>query len=258
MLGCMDKILRINTEETIFYREFGKGIPLVLVPSLWVTSTSYIALGKELGKHFRVLIPDIYCGKSIFPKEVKSIDAYVDKLEEFIRGLRLTQYFLIGVSLSGIAAIKYVLRYKNRPKKMFLISTTLLPLNIKRQRLTLFWGYLMILYHNMFSREGIAINWLWITDGMDNARWHFRQAWTEGLIATSLEIENIKMVPVSTKLVFALRDEFIPREAVARLSKVKNLELEVLDRFHGWFFRHEKELVDKIVHFFNRNSERVS
>lgn len=254
----MDRFLRCSSKEKIFYREFGKGESLVLVPSLWVTSTSYIELGKELGKHFHVFIPDLYRGKSVFPKVITSIDAYVNKLEEFVRRLRLTQYFLIGVSLSGIAATKYVLRYKHRPKKMFLISSTVLPLNIKRKRLILFWGYLTLLYHNMFSREGRAINWLWISDGLENTRKHFRQAWTEGLIATSLKIEDIKKLPVSTKLVFALRDEFIPREAVARLSKVKNLELEVIDRYHGWFFRHEKELVEKIVHFFNGNAASAS
>jgi hypothetical protein len=103
----------------------------------------------------------------------------------------------------------------------------------------------------MFSFDGIASNWLWITDGIENAWRHFRQTWTEGLIATSLKIANIKSLPIPTKLVFALRDEFIPREAVERLSKVKNLELEVVDRYHAWFFRHEEELAVEIFKFFN-------
>ena len=109
----------------------------------------------------------------------------------------------------------------------------------------------MLLYHNMFSFEGHAKNWLWITDGLGSVRRHFRQAWTEGLIATSLKIENIKQLPVLTKLVFALRDEFIPREAVSRLSKIKNLSVETVDGYHGWFFRHEKQLAEKIVGFFD-------
>ncbi len=180
-----------------------------------------------------------------------SIDAYVAKLAEFIMSLHLKNYYLVGVSLSGIIASKYIFAYPNRPKKMFLVSTTVLPLRIQRQRLTLFWGYLMLLYHNMFSLDGIVTNLLWIMDGPGNARRHFRQAWTEGMIATSLDIKNIKQLPVPTKLVFALRDEFIPGEAVDRLSKVKNLELESVDRYYGWFFRHEEELAKKIFEYFS-------
>lgn len=222
----------------------------MLLPSLWVTSTSYRALGQELGKFYHVFIPDIFRGKSEFSGVAVSIDAYVAKLAEFIQSLRLKNYYLVGVSLSGIIATKYVLAYPNKPKKMFLVSTTVLPLRIKHERLTLLWGYVMLLYHNMFSREGWVKNWLWITDGLDYARRHFRQAWTEGLIATSLKIDNITQLPVPTKLVFALRDEFVPREAVSRLQKVENLEVETVDDYHGWFFRHEEELVQKIVRYF--------
>ena len=247
----MEKVLRFDTNDTIHYLEFGKGDPVVLVPSLWVTSKSYVALGQELGKYFHVYIPDIFCGKSKFSRTVTSIEAYVAMLGEFIRRLHLKNYYLVGVSLSGIIVSKYIITYANKPKKMFLISTTVVPLRMKHERLTLFWGYVMILYHNMFSLDGIATNWLWITDGLKNV-WlrHVRQAWTEGKIATSLKIDNVKQLPVPTKLVFALRDEFIPREAVSRLSKVKNLEVETVDGHHGWFFGHEEELAQKIGRFF--------
>ena len=246
----MEKVLRIDTDNAIHYLKFGKGEPLVLVPSLWVTSKSYVALGRELGKFFHVFIPDMYCGKSEFAHTATSIEDYMALLDEFIRRLHLKRYNLMGISLSGITVTKYLLAYKHLPKKVFLVSTTVLPLNIKHQRLTLFGGYLRLLYHNMFSLDGIASNWLWITDGLEYAWGHFRQAWTEGLIATSLEIENIKRLPVPTKLLFALRDEYVPREDVSRLLKVRNLEIETVDRHHGWFFRREGELVAKILDFF--------
>lgn len=246
----MDKTLQINKDETLFYREFGEGKAVILIPSLWVTSKSYVELGRELGRYYRVLIPDIFRGKSVFPIVATNIDAYAAKLDEFIRLLHIKSYNLIGVSLSGITATKYILKYPNRPNKMFLVSTTVLPLRIKRERAMLFWGYITLLYHNSFSWEDFTINWLWIADGIENAWRHFRQAWTEGIIATSLKIENVQRLPVSTRLVFALRDEFIPQEAVSRLSKVKNLQIEVVDRYHGWFFKHENQLVKKIVEFF--------
>lgn len=250
----LDKFITMNSGDTVHYLEFGKGEPLVLVPSLWVTSKSYVALGQELGKFYRVFTPDIFRGKSEFSGVATHIDTYTAKLAEFIDRVHLKNYYLVCVSLSGIIASKYICTYPNRPKKMFLISTTVLPLRMKYERLTLFWGYLTLVYHNMFSFGGIATNWLWMTDGLDNARLHFRQAWTEGLIATSLDIENVKQLPVPTKLVFALRDEFVPREAVSRLQKVGNLEIETVDRYHGWFFRHEEELAKKIYEYFSSHT----
>lgn len=250
----MGRTIGVERNGRIFYREFGTGNPLVLVPSLWVTSKSYVVLGEELGKYFHVFIPDIYRGNSTFSKVATSLDEYVDTLSIFIENLRLKNYFLVGVSLSGITATKYVLKYKNRPKKVFLLSTTILPLNLKRERRTLFIGYFRLVFHNLFSLEGWRKNWLWITDGLENVVRHFRQAWIEGIIATSLEIEDIKSLPIPTKLIFALHDEFIPSEAVERLSKIKNLQVQVVEGYHGWFFGHEKELVREITHFFSGNS----
>lgn len=247
----MHTCISVNGGDIIHYLEFGKGDPLVLLPSLWVTSKSYVALGRTLEKHFTVFIPDIFRGNSKFSKDATSMEEYAALLAEFIRRIQLKNYYLVGISLSGILATKYILNYPHLPRKLFLVSTTILPLNIKSQRFTLFWGYVKLLYHNMFSLDGIATNWLWITDGLENAWLHFGQVWKEGKIATSLEIGNVKRLPIPTKLMFALCDEFIPREIVRHLSKVKNLELELVDRYHAWFFRHEEELAKKIFNFFD-------
>lgn len=249
----MHKFVHAGDTGTIHYLEFGKGIPLVLVPSLWLTSKSYVVLGRKLGNHFRVYIPDIFRGESQFYNNATTLDEYVELLGEFIKRMKLKSYFLVGISLSGIVATKYILNHSRLPTKLLLASTTVLPLNIRNERFILFWGYVLLLYHNLFSIEGLANNWLWITDGLQNLWRHPRQAWSEGLIATSLGIQNISKVPVPTKLIFALRDEFLPREAVTRLAKVKNLDLELVDRHHAWFFRHEEELAGKIFKFFGVN-----
>jgi pimeloyl-ACP methyl ester carboxylesterase len=246
----MDKYLRLINNESIFYREFGKGETVVLVPSMWVTSTSYSELGKKLGKYYRVLIPDIYRGKSTFPNIATSIDEYASKLDEFIHLMDIQSYYLIGVSLSGFTITKFVQTYTNKPKKLFLISTSVLPLGVKYQFGVLFLGYLKLLYHNIFSIDGWLINWLWIKDGLYYFRLHARQMWKEGKIAGTLDVKQISSMPIPTKLIFALKDEFIPQETVGRLKRVKNLEVEEIDGYHGWFFHHEEKLTKKIVQFF--------
>lgn len=245
------KYITTKTIERLHYLEFGRGDPVVLIPSLWVTSKSYAALGRELGKFYHVFIPDIFRGLSGFSRQATTIDDYVTALSEFISRLHLKQHHLIGISLSGITVMKYLLRGYSLPKKVFLVSTTVVPLNYKMERFTLLWGYFMLLYHNAFSWDGIASNYLWITDGLSYAWRHFGQAWQEGLIATSLAIDDIKSLPVPSKLLFALRDEFLKKELTGRLSKVKNMQLETINCYHAWFFRREKELVQNIRAFFN-------
>lgn len=247
----MDKFILNGVKDKLHYLEFGKGKPVILIPSLWVTSKTYFVLGREIGKYYHVYIPDLYCGKSKFENNAIKIEDYIQLLAEFIRKLNIKKYYLVGISLSGIIIAKFLLKYKRLPIKSFLISTTVLPLKLKNQRLFLFRGYIMILVHNLSSFSGLKTNWLWISDGLENAWRHFRQALIQGLIASSVKIENIKRLPVPVKLIFALRDEFIPREAVGRLAKVKNLDLETIDGYHGWFFRREKELALKIRKFFS-------
>ena len=246
----MHKYIKLGREEKLHYLEFGNGKPLVLVPSLWVTSKSYVTLGQELAKYYKVFIPDVFRGNSVFSKEARNIEDYVTKLVQFINSLNLKNYYLIGVSLSGIVVKKYILNYSHKPKRVFLVSTTVLPLNIERQKLTLFWGYLKLLYHNLFSMKGIAIDLMWIIDGLGSAKKHFRQAINEGSIAASLVIDNIKSLPVPTKLLFARYDEFIPLESVKRLLKIKNLEVEIVKEYHGWFFGREEELARRVIKFF--------
>jgi pimeloyl-ACP methyl ester carboxylesterase len=246
----MHTSVTLDSKETIHYLEFGSGKTVIILPSLWVTSRSFERLGKEMGKYYHVLIPDIYRGKSTFPHTGTSIDAYASKLEEFIDRLQIKTYFLIGNSLSGFVATEFVFRHTPLPKKMILISTTVVPLGKKHQRMELSVGHIFLVIHNLFSFDGIRTNWMWYSDGFVNMCRHFRQVVTEGLIGLSITVKVRQRLPVPTKLIFALRDEFFPRDMVKRFPMIKNLDVECVDGRHGWFFLHEKELTNMIVRYF--------
>lgn len=245
----MDKFTKLKNGNKIHYLQFGKGEPLVLLPSLWLTSKSYADLGKQLGKYYKVFVPDLYKGKSFFSDRALDIDDYAVELVGFIKQMHLENYFLVGASFSGIIACKFVLNYSPRPKKLLLVSTTVLPFKMKSQFFNLFRGYIELFCNNTYSLKGIRVNLMWVADAVGYAKRHLKQFVLEWKTAGSLRGEEIATLPVPTKLIFAKKDEFIPFKVVKKLRKVKNLEVEVVDKFHGWFFRREKELAQKIINF---------
>jgi len=249
--------LALSPTDYVYYREFGKGKELIIVPSLWVTSVSYIPLGKELGKYFHVVIPDLYRGKSKYVDSPKTHDDYVDELHRFIKAMHTRNFFLIGVSLSGITALKYILRYKLRPQKLFLVNTSIVPVvepfDLARQRRILRFGYFKLLWGNLNSWRGLQLNFQWVIDWIVSTIRHPLGALTEGLIGSTVQVPKIFALPVPTKLLFARYDEFIPFEAVARMAKIKNLTVKVIEGDHGWFFGREDELVLEIIGYFKQD-----
>jgi len=236
--------------DSIHYLDFGKGKTLVLLPSLWVTSKSYTMLGGELAEKYRVLIPDLYRGESKFRRTAKNIDDYVEQLYRFLEKLHITDCYLVGISASGATATKFVLKYPDLVKKLFLISSSIISFKTPSRKIALFWGYLKLFFHNFYSLKGIATNLTWAKDGLLSGLCHPKQAIMEGLITTTLENEEIKALPIPTKLLFAKSDEFIPLEVINKMQNISNLQLEILDEHHAWFFGREGVLARKIFSFF--------
>ena len=244
------QFIQFDKTNKTHYLVAGHGDVLILLPSLWVTSESYISLGSELSKNFKVIIPDIYRGKSVFDKNTGNIDDYVEAFYNLIKALSIDKFYLVGVSFSGLVATKYILQHPKTINKLFLVSTTAVPLLFKYKKLILIYGYIKLLYHNLFSIDGIKTNLLWCSDSIKNLVRHPVQVINEGFIATSNYDDRVSDMNVPTKLVFAKKDEFISKETLIRMRKIKNLEIEIVDHFHAWFFKHEDELANRIVAFF--------
>lgn len=234
----------------VHYLMSGNGEVLLLLPSIWLTSKSYIPLGLELSKGFKVIIPDIYRGNSVFNKYVMNIQDYVEALHDFTKALSIKNFYLVGISFSGFIATKYTLKYSTSINKLFLVSTTPIPLLFKNKKLILIYGYMKLFFHNMFSLNGVKTNLIWMCDGVENLLKHPKQVIFEGLMATSNYDDQVTDMKIPTKLIFAQKDEFIPLDIVSRVKKITNLEIETVDHYHAWFFKREDELANRIVSFF--------
>lgn len=253
----MDKYLKINNSEIIHYLYFGRGKKIILLPSMWLTSHSYARLGIKLSQSYQVYIPDLFRGKSTFGHPAKNLIDYAEKLNLFIGRLNIQHYYLVGISLSGLIAMKFISKYNLLPLKLFLISTTAAPIDIKRRGFILFLGYIKLLFNNLFSLKGIKTNLLWFADTVINLFTHPIQVFYEYLIAlTDFSKSTIKKMPIRSKILFAKKDEFLSQVYIEKMKQIDNLELEIIDDTHGWFFYRENELVGKIASFFGHRIKK--
>jgi len=237
-------------DHNIHYLAEGYGEHLIILPSLWLTSKSYQEIGKELSKYFTVIIPDIYKGKSIFQKPAYEIKDYVILLKAFVDKLKISKTYLLGVSLSGILATEFSNKFPETVNKLLLISTSATIIKMKYKLLKLISGYIRLIFNNLFSIKGFKANLMWFIDSIYYFCHHPKQYLLEGLIAIkNYEKPTLKM-KVTSKLIFAKKDEFIPLEIANINSKIKNLEIEIIDKTHAWMFIEQEEMVRIIKNYF--------
>lgn len=236
--------------QKVHYLIGGKGDYLILLPSLWLTSKSYKQIGKKLSRYYTVVIPDIYKGKSIFRTSVYTTKDYVILLKAFIDKLKMPKTYLLGVSLSGILATEFSNKFPETINKLLLISTSATIIKMKYKLFKLISGYIRVIFNNLFSIKGFKANLMWLIDTFQYFIRQPKQYLLEGSIAIkNYEKPTLKM-KVASKLIFAKKDEFIPLEIVNINSKIKGLEVEIVDKTHAWMFIEQEELINKIREYF--------
>ena len=246
----MELYADIGGGERIHYLESGKGEALIVIPSLGCSSRSYRGLGEALSKYYRVYVVDIYKGKSIFHENTTSLKDYVTQLHRFVTSLKLKKFYLVGASASGYIAVQYALCHPATVKKIALVTSYIVPLNLTHQAWWLWTSYCRLYFHNLFSAVGIKSDLLWTVDGLENFFRHPGQMINEYRMAMSYTIKAPRRVPVPTIFYFAKHDEFIPYRLLAEIRKIGNLQVEVVDEHHTWFFFREGALATKISSFF--------
>lgn len=232
--------------------EYGSGEALVLLPSNWLTSWSYTSLSEKLAGEYRVIVPDLYRGSSKYEKNALTVNDYTSELHSFLRELNVdNNYYLMGVSFSGMIASEYLYQYPSELEKVMLVSTFAPG---QRKRLTPLdglTGYMKLFYHNAHSWEGTKVNLRWSFDGAFHYLFrHPKQFFLDALIATREPENKDRTIPVPTKLLVASKDEFIPHDDSLHATKIHNLEVETIEGYHAWYFLNEELLAAKVSEFF--------
>jgi pimeloyl-ACP methyl ester carboxylesterase len=235
--------------QTIHYLEGGSGKVVVLVPSLWLTSSAFLSQGEELSKKFHVYIPDIYKGESLFSRNASSFVEYSEMLHLFVQKLQIKKFTLIGISYSGFISTFYAQTYPEELQKVLLFSTSIVSLNMKFSVSLTLLGVLKMLIHNSSYEKGQKINKQWMDSSRKFFLKHPGQFINEIFIAskfnTTLTQSPTFAVPI--KLLAAKDDEFVKGYVVEKKHRqLKNVEVEVLNKRHAWNFSEEKQFVELV------------
>jgi pimeloyl-ACP methyl ester carboxylesterase len=95
---------------SVHYREWGSGPPLLLVHGLMTTSYSWRYVLEPLGRHFRLIVPDLPgCGRSDKPDGHYGAEAIAVAIGEIQQALGIRGCAAIGNSLGGYLCMRLAL-----------------------------------------------------------------------------------------------------------------------------------------------------
>ena len=106
----------------LFYREIGKGDPLIILHGLYGSSDNWVSIGKELGAYNRVIIVDQRNhGQSPHSKE-HNYKALSNDLLELYADLRLEKATLLGHSMGGKVAMQFAIDHPEKVSSLIVVD----------------------------------------------------------------------------------------------------------------------------------------
>lgn len=106
----------------LFYREFGSGIPLVILHGLYGSSDNWVSIARALSDRFRVILPDQRNHGSSHHSQVHSYEAMSMDLHELAEDLGLSKFYLVGHSMGGKTAMYYSFHHAERVAGLIVID----------------------------------------------------------------------------------------------------------------------------------------
>lgn len=106
----------------LFYREFGSGIPLVILHGLYGSSDNWVSIARILSNKFRVIIPDQRNHGASPHNTVHSYESMSNDLDELVMDLKLKKFFLVGHSMGGKTAMWYASMWPDKLAGLMLID----------------------------------------------------------------------------------------------------------------------------------------
>ncbi len=106
----------------LFFREYGRGEPLIIVHGLFGMSDNWISVAKKLAVDFKVYLPDMRNHGKSPHSSVHTYDAMSDDLFEFIEDMKIKKATFIGHSMGGKTVLQFAEKHFERVKKIIVLD----------------------------------------------------------------------------------------------------------------------------------------
>ena len=230
------------------YLEGGKGVPVVLLHGYGADKDGFGSLIPFLRRSFRVIVPDL----PGFGEHAQNwtarydVDSQVDRLEDFVKALRLPRFHLLGLSLGGYVAARYTIRFPRRIRSLGLMDSAGFgsPVPSDAERLYQRDGRNIFLYTNERQMEELiqfllhrtvklppSVRTYWTREKLEQYAW--RNKLFEDLMAGGLNLLDgqAHLIKAPTLVIWGADDQICHVSAVDRIrSGVGNCRAYII---HG-------------------------
>jgi esterase len=115
----------------LFYREQGKGQPIVILHGIFGSSDNWLTQAKILGDHYHVYSLDLRNHGQSPHDTVFDYQSMAEDLKEFIDTHHLKDPIVIGHSMGGKVAMNFALAYPDKLSKLIVVDISPRPYNLE-------------------------------------------------------------------------------------------------------------------------------
>ncbi len=114
----------MSRDARIYYEVRGEGPPLVLIEGLGYAMWMWIMQINDLSRDIKLITYDNRgVGKSDKPSYPYTMDLFAEDLKAVIDAVNVEKCHILGVSMGGMIAMQFALKYPNRVKSLILVAT---------------------------------------------------------------------------------------------------------------------------------------
>jgi len=225
---------------SLYYEVHGSEEPLLFIGGLANKVTDFTERSKIidlLSHYFKVIVFDNRgAGQSDKPDIPYSIEMMADDAVGLLRELKITQAYILGVSMGGRIALDITLRYPEIVKKLVLVSTGSRRIRTLRRFMKIDILPRIPLFRKEYHHPYFAFN---------------RQRKAS---STYTIINKLHEISTPTLIMHGKNDTITPLKLAEELHKgINKSKLTTFDGGHLFLFKNQREFTDAVIRFLNEH-----